>query len=736
MTRKAYGCKSLLYYPEVWGGIECTINRVNDRFLDQFDLTRFYDHPQWIDEIIQLGIKTIRFPVLWEKHQSVLNKEIDWSFTADQLTKLKKNKIAPIVGLLHHGSGPLFTNLLDPAFSTLFAAYAATVAARFPWVKYYTPVNEPLTTARFAGLYGHWYPHKKNDVSFIKMLLNQLKGTVLAMQEIRKINPEAQLVQTEDLGKTYSTSLLSYQAAFENHRRWLTYDILCGRFTIAHPLWNYFMRLGIEEESLRFFIDNPCIPAIIGVNHYLTSERYIDDEIENYPSCTVGGNSLHHYVDVEAVRVHLNEPHGIKILLTETWERYQLPIAITEVHLHCTREEQLRWIKEVYDTVMKLRNNAVDIIAITAWSLLGSFGWSKLLTCNKEDCEYETGAFDISSGYARPTAVASFIKNLVNNKAYNNDIVKQPGWWKLDSRYFVKQRVNENYPLHISPQPVIITGKTGTLGKAFFRLCGQRNLHACLLGRQDVDITDLEELENMIRRYRPWAIINTAGYVKVDEAESNKEKCFRENCSGPEKLAILCEQYNVKLVIFSSDLVFDGNKTAPYNEDDEPAAINVYGQSKQMAETFCANINPSSLIIRTSAFFGPWDKNNFAFHLLTDLDAGKTVHIPADIFISPTYVPHLVHATLDLLIDNECGIWHLSNKAMITWYQFALLLAEKTGKDAALISPSYETVTAAPRPRNSSLTSRKYNQMPSLNAGIEHFFQHNKVFTPTLVDKL
>ena len=75
----------------------------------------------------------------------------------------------------------------------------------FPWLNYYTPVNEPLTTARFSGLYGIWYPHGTDELSFITMLLNQMKGIVLAMRAIREINPDAQLIQTEDLAKTHSS---------------------------------------------------------------------------------------------------------------------------------------------------------------------------------------------------------------------------------------------------------------------------------------------------------------------------------------------------------------------------------------------------------------------------------------------------------------------------------------------------------------------------------------------------
>ena len=146
-----------------------------------------------------------------------------------------------------------FTDLLDKDFPVKLAAYAAQVAAKFPWVTYYTPVNEPLTTARFSGLYGFWYPHHTNEKSFVEMLLNQVKAIVLAMQAIRKINPEAQLVQTEDLSKIHSTTLLQYQAHFENERRWLTYDLLCGKMNRQHFFWDYFIQWVFLKQLSVFF---------------------------------------------------------------------------------------------------------------------------------------------------------------------------------------------------------------------------------------------------------------------------------------------------------------------------------------------------------------------------------------------------------------------------------------------------------------------------------------------------
>lgn len=708
--------------PAIWGGIECTINRVGNLFFDQLEIGGFYNR-QDINEIIKLGIKALRFPLLWEKHQPIKHGAIDWNWATGQLETLQANNIVPIVGLVHHGSGPSYTNLLQNDFPELLAAYAEKAATQFPWIEYYTPVNEPLTTARFSGLYGIWYPHKKNDVSFIKILLNELKGVVLSMQAIRKINPAAKLVQTEDLGKTYSTPLLSYQANFENIRRWLTYDILCGKVNKQHELWGYLMRLGIDEAALQFFLDNPCKPDIIGVNHYLTSERYLDEDIEQYPLETHGGNTLHQYADVEAIRVNIGQPHGLEVLLKEVWERYNIPLAITEVHLHCSREEQMRWFKKVVDTAKKLSAENVDIKAVTAWALLGSFGWNRLLTITP--MEYETGAFDISAGQPRITALGELIKSTGRQEETKGFLLDSLGWWQRSSRFFKKSK-EEMLHLKTQGKPLLILGKTGTLGKAFSKICAQRNIHYYALGRNELDVND-KCFDEAIKKYDPWAIINATGYVKVDEAEDDRLQCDRINAFAVRKLAIVCEQQNIKLMCFSSDLVFDGTKQSPYIETDEPNPLNVYGHSKLLAESFLKFLNPSALTIRTSAFFGPWDDYNFVSTTLSKLNNNIPVHVPDDIIVSPTYVPHLVQASLNLLIDDEKGIWHLANKGSLSWYQFAMAAAEYAGLDTSLIIPTTSMATIAKRPLFSALASEKYTLMPTLEQGLQEYFSNRSI---------
>ena len=284
---------------EIWGGIECTINRVKDSYFDQLEFSGHYDRQTDIDLCADLGIKKLRYPVLWEKHQPASDTEIDWSATETSLNRLREAGIDPIAGLVHHGSGPVYAPIESEIFATELADYAFKVAQKFPWLEYYTPINEPLTTARFCGLYGFWYPHLKSDNSFIRLLLNETKATILSMQAIRKINPGAKLIQTEDLGKTYSTPLLKYQANFENKRRWLSFDLLMGRVGKKHPLWKYLtIQGGISEKELEFFLKNPCPPDIIGFNYYITSERFIDENVMKYPTNLHGGNSNHSYADV------------------------------------------------------------------------------------------------------------------------------------------------------------------------------------------------------------------------------------------------------------------------------------------------------------------------------------------------------------------------------------------------------------------------------------------------------
>jgi dTDP-4-dehydrorhamnose reductase len=704
---------------ELWAGPECTLNRVGDRFKDQLTASGFDHRLEDLDRLAALGITRMRFPAVWERTETARGS-LQWDWLDLRLERLQALRVAPIAGLVHHGSGPAWTNLLDPEFPQLLAEYAARVAQRYPHIDAYTPVNEPLTTARFAALYGHWYPHRCDDVSFVRALLLQCKATVLAMQAVREVNPAALLVQTEDLGLATASPRLQYQADFENLRRWLSFDLLTGRVDRQHGLWKYLRKSGASEQQLDYFLQHPCPPDIVGINSYLTSERHLDDRIQFYPPQAIGGNDSDRYADVETVRVRGEMLGSFAARIREASERYQLPVAVTEVHLGCTREEQLRWLHQAWQAATEVQAEGHDVRAITTWAAFGSFDWSSLVT--RDDGHYEPGLWDVRSKTPRPTALATLARQLGHGERPDHPVLAGPGWWQRSERLlFPPDGPVQSLP--VRGRPILITGATGTLGRAFARICELRGLPYQLLGRADLDVAVPASVEAALERWQPWAVVNAAGYVRVDDAEHD-ERNHRENVIGPLVLAQACARHGVQVVNFSSDLVFDGAQDdAPYVESDPAAPLNAYGRAKREAELRVLEAAPRALMVRTAAFFGPWDQHNFVTLALQALRRGEHWQAAQDQWVSPTYVPHLVNATLDLLVDREHGIWHLANQGVVSWAGLACIAAEAAGLDPDLVRgvPAASLGQPAARPRFSALGSERGLLMPTLEEALARY---------------
>lgn len=725
---------------EIWGGIECTVNRVGEHYHDQVALTHHADHVLAdLERFAQLGVRTLRYPVLWERIAPHSLNHADWFQTDVALARMRELGIKPIVGLIHHGSGPRHTSLVDDDFPAKLTEFAAAVARRYPWVDMYTPINEPLTTARFATLYGIWYPHARDDRSFARAMVNQCSAIRSAMEAVRSVNPEALLVQTEDLGRTLSTSSIAYQATFDNNRRWLTFDMLGGRVDEWHPLWWYLLESGVTRHELETFLTRPCVPDIVGINHYVTSDRYLDDRIDLYPAHRRGGNGRHAYADVEAVRTLDEGIAGHVGALRDAWKRYGLPLAITEVHLGCTREEQLRWLNEAWQAANQLRGENVDVRAVTVWSLLGCYGWCSLLTSDF-DC-YEPGAFDLRSPEPRATAIATMTRELATKGEWDHPVLDSPGWWRRQTRFMYRttetRAERDEAVLPRTDRVILITGCNGTLGRAFQRIAKARGLAYRAVSRAQLDIRHPDAIARVLADAKPWAVVNAAAYVRVDDAESDAENCFSVNTNGARLLAEECARRGISFTSFSSDLVFDGAKNGAYVESDPTCPLNIYGASKARLEEQLRTL-PNTLVVRTSAFFGPWDRYNFLATALDHLTNGLPLAVANDTVISPTYVPDLVNTALDLIIDGERGIWHLANDGAVSWYEFAKLVAERIRADESLLiaKPMGQLGLRARRPLQSALTSERGRLMPDLNDAIDRCLEVMKArqIKPTLVE--
>jgi dTDP-4-dehydrorhamnose reductase len=184
----------------------------------------------------------------------------------------------------------------------------------------------------------------------------------------------------------------------------------------------------------------------------------------------------------------------------------------------------------------------------------------------------------------------------------------------------------------------------------------------------------------------------------------------------------------IPLVTFSSDLVFNGGKTTPYVETDPVCPLNVYGISKAAAEKDVLGCNSQALVVRTSSFFGPWDPHNFLTRTLRVLREGGAVEAMDDVVISATYVPDLVNAALDLLIDGECGVWHLANRGAVTWLQLAARTATlaNIGSQRLHAVKSSDAGFSARRPKYSALGSERGLLLPDLEDALLRYVEHTR----------
>ena len=224
---------------------------------------------------------------------------------------------------------------------------------------------------------------------------------------------------------------------------------------------------------------------------------------------------------------------------------------------------------------------------------------------------------------------------------------------------------------------VMLVGANGQLGR---ELMSTQAEWAELLsfGSDTLDIGDKEQLRTAISELRPDVLINAAAYTAVDKAEAEREKAYKVNVSGAKNLAELCKEFNIRLIHISTDFVFDGTASRPYQEDAASNPINYYGKTKLLAEQAIAEILPKKhLIIRTAWLYSSYG-NNFVKTMLRLMNEKDELKIVADQVGTPTYAKKLASLIWQCCQRSELtGIYHWSDAGVASWYDFAMAVQEE-----------------------------------------------------------
>lgn len=261
---------------------------------------------------------------------------------------------------------------------------------------------------------------------------------------------------------------------------------------------------------------------------------------------------------------------------------------------------------------------------------------------------------------------------------------------------------------------VLITGAGGQLGNAFqFIASDYPQFQFYFKSRSELDISDAAAVRKALSETGAQALVNGAAYTAVDKAETEQDTAFAINAGAPGVLATAARESGIRLVHISTDYVFNGKGSRPYREDDPVDPVNVYGASKQKGEEAVLQANRDAVIIRTSWVYAPFG-NNFVKTMLRLMQSRPEIGVVADQYGSPTNALDLARAIVRMLESAQWigGIYHFSNDGVISWFDFALFIRDKSGLDCKVKAlTTVEYPTPARRPAYSVLDKTKIQQV-------------------------
>lgn len=340
-------------------GIECSCPRIEEGRVDQLRDGGHYE--MWKTDlklVRELGLRYLRYgpPIyrIWK------NKgEYDWSFLDPVMHEMRRLGIVPIIDLLHFGLPDWLGDFQNPSWPDHFGDYAYAFAERYPWVRYYTPVNEIYVTALFSGAFGWWNEKMMSDAGFVTNLKHCCKGSILAMRRILDLRPDAIFIFSESTEYVHPGSPDTVLSAhFMNERRFLSLDLLFGH-DVSATMYRYVLASGMTAEEYWWFMQQRDLRThcIMGTDYYITNE---------------------HVLRPDGRSIGAGDVYGYYVITRQYYERYRLPVMHTETNR--TAKHAVEWLWKEWMNLLRLREDGVPIIGFTWFGLLDMKDWDTALT--------------------------------------------------------------------------------------------------------------------------------------------------------------------------------------------------------------------------------------------------------------------------------------------------------------------------------------------------------------------
>lgn len=258
---------------------------------------------------------------------------------------------------------------------------------------------------------------------------------------------------------------------------------------------------------------------------------------------------------------------------------------------------------------------------------------------------------------------------------------------------------------------VLVTGAKGQLGTDLMNELEKRGIESIGVDVQEMDITDKEACMRVISESKADAVIHCAAYTAVDAAEDNVDLCRKINGEGTRNVALACQATGAKLMYISTDYVFDGQGTRPWEPDDSRSPLNVYGQTKYEGELAVEELMEKFFTVRIAWVFGVAGKNFIKTMLRLGKERGA-VSVVDDQVGSPTYTYDLARLLVDMIQTDYYGRYHATNEGFCSWYEFACEIFRQAGMDEVKVTPvsSDQFPVKAVRPANSRMSKAKLEE--------------------------